>query len=194
MIKTSNGDTPFSLTYGIEAVISVEIGLPSIRCAEVNQDENDEGWYETDIQEKKQKESQNQARNGKDKVEGDQSCLLPKKPSFPPQKPRYNLDVFPYFPPAKPLDTLAKIISSTLLFPPSCIKSMLAIPHLSQVSSMAEIDSKEAQKKSMAGIRALKSLTREAQERRAEDLALSINRRLCEPKQMECSVEVFIFL
>ncbi|GJT79352.1 hypothetical protein Tco_1053694 [Tanacetum coccineum] len=97
------------------------------------------------------------------------------------QSQRYNLDVFPYFPPAKPLDTLAKIISSTLLFPPSCIKSMLAIPHLSQVSSMAEIDSKEAQKKSMAGIRALKSLTKETQERRAEDLALSINRRLCEP-------------
>ncbi|GJZ21544.1 hypothetical protein Tco_0558583, partial [Tanacetum coccineum] len=55
---------------------------------------------------------------------------------------------------------------------------MLAITHLSQVSSMAEIDSKEAQKKSMAGIRALKSLTKETQERRAEDLALSINRRL----------------
>ncbi|GJX55299.1 ribonuclease H-like domain-containing protein [Tanacetum coccineum] len=36
------------------------------------------------------------------------------------------------FYPAKPLDTLAKIISSTLLFPPSCIKSKLAIPHLSQ--------------------------------------------------------------
>ncbi|GKC54474.1 hypothetical protein Tco_1077219 [Tanacetum coccineum] len=54
--------------------------------------------------------------------------------------------------PAKPLDTLAKIISSTLLFPPSCIKAMLAIPHLSQVSSMAEIDSKEAQMKLKAGI------------------------------------------
>ncbi|GJU59640.1 hypothetical protein Tco_1237406, partial [Tanacetum coccineum] len=50
-----------------------------------------------------------------------------------------------------------------------------------KVSSMAEIDSKEAQLLSMAGIRALKSLTEETQERRAEDLALSINRRLCEP-------------
>ncbi|GJU80435.1 zinc knuckle CX2CX4HX4C containing protein [Tanacetum coccineum] len=40
---------------------------------------------------------------------------------------------------------------------------------------------KEAQLLSMAGIRALKSLTEETQERRAEDLALSINRRLCEP-------------
>ncbi|GJU08129.1 reverse transcriptase domain-containing protein [Tanacetum coccineum] len=43
MIKTSNGDTPFSLTYGTEAVIPVEIGMPSLRCAEVNQAENDEG-------------------------------------------------------------------------------------------------------------------------------------------------------
>ncbi|GJR19406.1 hypothetical protein Tco_0967933 [Tanacetum coccineum] len=37
---------------------------------------------------------------------------------------------------------------------------------------------KEAQLLSMAGIRALKSLTEETQERRAEDLALSINRSL----------------
>ncbi|GJW48295.1 hypothetical protein Tco_0079941 [Tanacetum coccineum] len=35
---------------------------------------------------------------------------------------------------------------------PNCIKSMLAIPHHSQVLSMAEIDSKEAQKKLKAGI------------------------------------------
>ncbi|GJW78157.1 hypothetical protein Tco_0139839 [Tanacetum coccineum] len=42
MIKTSNGDTPFSLTYGTEAVIPVEIGMPSIRWEEVNQAKNDE--------------------------------------------------------------------------------------------------------------------------------------------------------
>ncbi|GJR72625.1 hypothetical protein Tco_0084990 [Tanacetum coccineum] len=66
------------------------------------------------------------------------------------------------FSPAKPLDTLDKIISSTLLFPPSCIKAMLAIPHLSQVSSMAEIDSKEAQKKSKAGICFKTYLTQQA--------------------------------
>ncbi|GJZ12209.1 reverse transcriptase domain-containing protein [Tanacetum coccineum] len=35
-------DTSFSLTYGTEAVIPVEIGMPSLRCAEVNQAENDE--------------------------------------------------------------------------------------------------------------------------------------------------------
>ncbi|GJS13205.1 reverse transcriptase domain-containing protein [Tanacetum coccineum] len=43
MIKTSNEDTLFSLTYGTEAVIPVEIGMPSLRCTEVNQAENDEG-------------------------------------------------------------------------------------------------------------------------------------------------------
>ncbi|GJW37844.1 hypothetical protein Tco_0060764 [Tanacetum coccineum] len=63
---------------------------------------------------------------------------------------------------------------------------MLAIPLHSKSISMAEIVSKEAQKKSMAGIRALKSLTKETQERRAEDLAVSINRRLCEPKPPQC--------
>ncbi|GJR89540.1 hypothetical protein Tco_0213551 [Tanacetum coccineum] len=111
---------------------------------------------------KKAKSKQIKARNGKDKVKRDHSANFPKKQSFPPNKPRYNLDVLPYFFPAKPLDTLAKIISSTLLFPPSCIKSMLAIPHLSQVSSMAEIDPKEAQKKSKAGICFKTYLTQQA--------------------------------
>ncbi|GKD43421.1 hypothetical protein Tco_1268066, partial [Tanacetum coccineum] len=42
MIKTSNEDTSFSLTYGTESVIPVEIGMPSLRCAEVDQIQNDE--------------------------------------------------------------------------------------------------------------------------------------------------------
>ncbi|GJZ46071.1 hypothetical protein Tco_0593667 [Tanacetum coccineum] len=42
MIKTSNDDTPFSLTYGIEVVLLVEIGMPSLRCVEVDQVLNDE--------------------------------------------------------------------------------------------------------------------------------------------------------
>ncbi|GJY95818.1 reverse transcriptase domain-containing protein [Tanacetum coccineum] len=42
MIKSSNGDTPFSLTYGMEAVIPAEIGMPTFRTAEVNVVENDE--------------------------------------------------------------------------------------------------------------------------------------------------------
>ncbi|GJV74771.1 reverse transcriptase domain-containing protein [Tanacetum coccineum] len=36
MIKSSNGDTPFSLTYGTEAVIPAEIGMPTIKIAEVD--------------------------------------------------------------------------------------------------------------------------------------------------------------
>ncbi|GKA93958.1 reverse transcriptase domain-containing protein [Tanacetum coccineum] len=42
MIKSSNGDTPFSLTYGTEAVIPAEIGMPTFRTAEVDVAKNDE--------------------------------------------------------------------------------------------------------------------------------------------------------
>ncbi|GJW14967.1 reverse transcriptase domain-containing protein [Tanacetum coccineum] len=42
MIKSSNGDTPFSLTYGTEAVILAEIGMPTLRTAEVDIVQNNE--------------------------------------------------------------------------------------------------------------------------------------------------------
>nr|GEX36700.1 reverse transcriptase domain-containing protein [Tanacetum cinerariifolium] len=42
MIKSSNGETPFSLTYGTEAVIPVEIGMPTLRTAGVDMIKNDE--------------------------------------------------------------------------------------------------------------------------------------------------------
>ncbi|GJZ13832.1 reverse transcriptase domain-containing protein [Tanacetum coccineum] len=42
MIKSSNGDTPFSLTYGTEAVIPAEIGMPTYRTAAVNIVRNDD--------------------------------------------------------------------------------------------------------------------------------------------------------
>ncbi|GJX13808.1 reverse transcriptase domain-containing protein [Tanacetum coccineum] len=41
-IKTSNGHTPFSLTYGTKAVIPVEIRMPSLRCEKIDQSMNDE--------------------------------------------------------------------------------------------------------------------------------------------------------
>ena len=41
-IKVSNGDTPFSLVYGTEAVIPAKIGMPTIRTAEVNVATNDD--------------------------------------------------------------------------------------------------------------------------------------------------------
>ncbi|GJR87332.1 reverse transcriptase domain-containing protein [Tanacetum coccineum] len=42
MIKSSNGDTPFSLTYETEVVIPAEIGMPTIRTTEVDIVHNDE--------------------------------------------------------------------------------------------------------------------------------------------------------
>ncbi|GKE94949.1 reverse transcriptase domain-containing protein, partial [Tanacetum coccineum] len=42
MIKSSNGDTPFSLTYGTKAVIPAEIGMPTYRTAAVDIVRNDD--------------------------------------------------------------------------------------------------------------------------------------------------------
>nr|GEW61958.1 reverse transcriptase domain-containing protein [Tanacetum cinerariifolium] len=42
MIKSSHGDTPFSLTYRTEAVIPTEIGMPTYRTATVDVVSNDE--------------------------------------------------------------------------------------------------------------------------------------------------------
>ncbi|GJT93445.1 reverse transcriptase domain-containing protein [Tanacetum coccineum] len=41
-IKSSHGDTPFSLTYGTKAVIPVEIGMPTYRTTAVDAVHNDE--------------------------------------------------------------------------------------------------------------------------------------------------------
>nr|GEY02041.1 reverse transcriptase domain-containing protein [Tanacetum cinerariifolium] len=41
-IKVSTGDTPFSLVYGTKVVIPAEIGMPTIRTAEVNVATNDD--------------------------------------------------------------------------------------------------------------------------------------------------------
>nr|GEY31248.1 reverse transcriptase domain-containing protein [Tanacetum cinerariifolium] len=42
MIKLSHDDTPFSLTYGTEAVIPAEIGMPTYRTVAVDMVNNDE--------------------------------------------------------------------------------------------------------------------------------------------------------
>nr|GEU65530.1 reverse transcriptase domain-containing protein [Tanacetum cinerariifolium] len=42
MIKSSNGETPFLLMYGAEAVIPVEIGMPTLRTVKVDMVKNDE--------------------------------------------------------------------------------------------------------------------------------------------------------
>ena len=40
--RTSTGETPFRLTYGIEAVIPVEVGVTSMRREAFNEDSNDD--------------------------------------------------------------------------------------------------------------------------------------------------------
>nr|GEV67011.1 reverse transcriptase domain-containing protein [Tanacetum cinerariifolium] len=42
MIKSSNGDTPFSLIYGRETIIPAEISMPTLRTAEIDMVQNDE--------------------------------------------------------------------------------------------------------------------------------------------------------
>jgi hypothetical protein len=49
-IKVSTGDTPFSPVYGTEAAIPAEIGIPTIRTAEVNlATNNDEQRIDLDL-------------------------------------------------------------------------------------------------------------------------------------------------
>ncbi|GKC07807.1 reverse transcriptase domain-containing protein [Tanacetum coccineum] len=69
MIKISNGDTPLSLTYDTKAVILVKIGMPSLRCVEVNQAENDEGLLlNLDILEERRDKAAVREARSKDKM------------------------------------------------------------------------------------------------------------------------------
>jgi hypothetical protein len=43
MAKTATGETPFALTYGMEAMIPVEVGSPSFRVTHYNPGLNEEG-------------------------------------------------------------------------------------------------------------------------------------------------------
>nr|GEV27604.1 reverse transcriptase domain-containing protein [Tanacetum cinerariifolium] len=70
MIKSSNGETPFSLTYGAEAVISVEIGMPTLRTAEVDMIKNDEAMgINLDLLEEKREQTAIQEAKSKAKME-----------------------------------------------------------------------------------------------------------------------------
>ncbi|GKC54667.1 hypothetical protein Tco_1077412 [Tanacetum coccineum] len=54
MIKSSNDDTPFSLTYGTEAVIPAEIRMPTYHTAAVDVMHNDdELWLNLDLVEER---------------------------------------------------------------------------------------------------------------------------------------------
>ncbi|GKB06657.1 reverse transcriptase domain-containing protein, partial [Tanacetum coccineum] len=70
MIKSSNGETPFSLTYGIEAVIPAEIGMPILRTAEVDLVQNNEALeINLDLLEEKREQAAIHESKSKAKME-----------------------------------------------------------------------------------------------------------------------------
>nr|GEW42197.1 hypothetical protein [Tanacetum cinerariifolium] len=71
MIKSSNGETPFSLTYGAEAVIPAEIGMPTLRTAEVDMVKNNEDLGTSlDLLEEKREQAVYQEARNKAKMKG----------------------------------------------------------------------------------------------------------------------------
>ncbi|GKE43314.1 reverse transcriptase domain-containing protein, partial [Tanacetum coccineum] len=70
MIKSSNRETPFSLTYGTEAVIPAEIGMPTLRTMEVDPTKNDEALeINLDLIEEKREQAAIQEAKSKTKME-----------------------------------------------------------------------------------------------------------------------------
>ncbi|GJY17642.1 reverse transcriptase domain-containing protein [Tanacetum coccineum] len=68
--QSSNGDTPFSLTYGTEAVIPAEIGMPTLRTTEVDVVRNDEALeVNLDLLEEKREQAAIREANSKRKME-----------------------------------------------------------------------------------------------------------------------------
>nr|GEW90640.1 reverse transcriptase domain-containing protein [Tanacetum cinerariifolium] len=68
-IKASNEETPFSLTYGTEAVIPVEVGMPTMRTAEVKMIKNDEALkVNLDLLEEKREQAAIQEAKSKAKM------------------------------------------------------------------------------------------------------------------------------
>ncbi|GJY21068.1 reverse transcriptase domain-containing protein, partial [Tanacetum coccineum] len=70
MIKSSNRETPFSLTYGTKAVIPAEIGMPTLRTTEVDLIKNNEALeINLDLLEEKKEQSAIQEAKSKAKME-----------------------------------------------------------------------------------------------------------------------------
>nr|GEX95524.1 reverse transcriptase domain-containing protein [Tanacetum cinerariifolium] len=71
MIKSSNGETPFSLTYGTEAVILAEIGMPTLRTTEVDVNKNNEALgINLDLLEEQREQAAIQEARSKARIEG----------------------------------------------------------------------------------------------------------------------------
>ncbi|GJU83515.1 hypothetical protein Tco_1285880 [Tanacetum coccineum] len=65
-----NGEIPFSLTYGTEAVIPTEIGMPTLRIMEVDPTKNDEALeINLDLVEEKREQAAIQEAKSKTKME-----------------------------------------------------------------------------------------------------------------------------
>nr|GEX89159.1 reverse transcriptase domain-containing protein [Tanacetum cinerariifolium] len=71
MIKSSNGETPFSLTYGADAVIQAEIGMPTLRTTEVDMAKNNKSLgISFDLLEEKREQAAIQEARNKAKMKG----------------------------------------------------------------------------------------------------------------------------
>ncbi|GJV06997.1 reverse transcriptase domain-containing protein [Tanacetum coccineum] len=70
MIKSSNGDTPFSLTYGMEVVIQTEIGMPTLRTAKVDPTQNNKALkINLDLLEERREQAAIREEKSKEKME-----------------------------------------------------------------------------------------------------------------------------
>ncbi|GJQ98938.1 reverse transcriptase domain-containing protein [Tanacetum coccineum] len=70
MIKSRNGETPFSLTYGTEVVILAEIGMPTLRTTEIDLIKNVEALeINLDLIEEKREHATIQEAKSKAKIE-----------------------------------------------------------------------------------------------------------------------------
>ncbi|GJR95701.1 reverse transcriptase domain-containing protein [Tanacetum coccineum] len=70
MIKSSNRDTPFSLTYGTKVLIPAEIGMPTLRTVEVDLVQNNEALeINLDLLEEKREQAAIREAKSKAKIE-----------------------------------------------------------------------------------------------------------------------------
>ncbi|GKC36898.1 reverse transcriptase domain-containing protein, partial [Tanacetum coccineum] len=70
MIKSSNGETPFLLTYGTEAVIPAEIGMPTLRTTEIDPTKNNKALgINLDLIEDRREQAAIQEAKSKKKIE-----------------------------------------------------------------------------------------------------------------------------
>ncbi|GKD44925.1 reverse transcriptase domain-containing protein, partial [Tanacetum coccineum] len=84
MIKSSNGETPFSLTYEKETVILVEIGMPTLRTTKVDMIKNDEALeINLDLLEEKREQATIQEANSKAMMEKYYNAMV-RNTSFKP--------------------------------------------------------------------------------------------------------------